>query len=163
MSQEGDQAFLEGAEAALDFAFGLWSGRDQVGDAQGAESALELAFWVTAVIAGTWSKKTQAIGVNDLWDAVSFECVAEVEEVIPRGVRSDEAARYVETGMVVEGEQKGLFLRSRPPLVDGTVVLPKFANGGAAEASKDTIFFWWDRDEKWEVDFDVRLDGGAGT
>jgi hypothetical protein len=44
VSHEGDQTFLECAEASLDFAFGLGSGRDQVSDAEGPKGALELAF-----------------------------------------------------------------------------------------------------------------------
>ena len=35
VGQKGDDAFLEGAKAALDFAFGLRARGDQMGDAQG--------------------------------------------------------------------------------------------------------------------------------
>ena len=43
VGQKGDQTFLEGAEAAFDFPFGLWGRSYQVGDAQGTQSALKLA------------------------------------------------------------------------------------------------------------------------
>ena len=36
VGKEGDEAALEGAEAAFDFAFCLRSGRDEVGDAEAA-------------------------------------------------------------------------------------------------------------------------------
>ena len=42
VGQQTDEAFLEGVEAALDFAFGLGVGGDAVGGAQGREGALEL-------------------------------------------------------------------------------------------------------------------------
>lgn len=49
VGEEGDDAALEGAEAAFDFAFCLRSGRDEMGDAEGAKGALEFALWVAAV------------------------------------------------------------------------------------------------------------------
>lgn len=57
VSQEGDEAILEGAKSPLNLALGLRSGRDQVSDAKGAQSPLELALGVGAVIAGTWSEE----------------------------------------------------------------------------------------------------------
>ena len=42
VGQKRDDALLEGAKAAFDFSFGLGAGGDQMGDAQGGESALEL-------------------------------------------------------------------------------------------------------------------------
>ena len=42
VGQKRDDAILEGAKAAFDFSFGLGAGGDQMGDAQGGESALEL-------------------------------------------------------------------------------------------------------------------------
>lgn len=43
VGEEGDEAFLESAEAAFDFAFGLRGWGHEVGDAEGAQGALELA------------------------------------------------------------------------------------------------------------------------
>ena len=42
IGQEGHQAFLQGAKAAFDLAFGLRAGSDQMGYPQSGESALEL-------------------------------------------------------------------------------------------------------------------------
>ena len=42
VGQEGEDALLEGAEAAFDLSFGLRAGGDQMGDAQRGEGALEL-------------------------------------------------------------------------------------------------------------------------
>ena len=39
--QQCEQSFLESAEAAFDFAFGLGAGSHEVGDAQGGEGAVE--------------------------------------------------------------------------------------------------------------------------
>ena len=50
MGQECDEAFLKGAEAAFDFAFGLRGWGDEVGDAEGAQGALELAAGVEVVV-----------------------------------------------------------------------------------------------------------------
>jgi len=49
VSEEGYQAALEGSEASFYFAFGLWGRGNQMGDAEGAQSSLELAAWVPAV------------------------------------------------------------------------------------------------------------------
>ena len=49
VGQQGDEAFLEGVEAAFDFAFGLGVGGDAVSGAQGGEGALELGMGVQAV------------------------------------------------------------------------------------------------------------------
>ena len=65
---------------------------------------------------------------------MGFKERAEVAEVVPGGVGGDEGARKVEPGVIVNGEQQGLLGGGRPPLVDGTVMLPEFADVGAAEA-----------------------------
>ncbi len=119
VGQEGDEAALEGAETAFDFAFCLRGGRDEVGDVEGAEGALEFALRVAAVAAGAWAEEAEGIGVDGLGDAVVFKGGAEVAEVVPGGVGGDETARDVEAGMVIDGEEEDLLLRSRPPLVDG--------------------------------------------
>ena len=45
-----------------------------------------------------------------------------------------------------------------PPLVDGAVVLPEFADGGAAEPAIDTLLSGRERYQVGEVKFDVGLD-----
>jgi len=49
VSQKCDDPVLKGAEAAFDFAFGLGSGRDDVGHAKPAQGTLELAFGIAVV------------------------------------------------------------------------------------------------------------------
>ncbi len=158
MGHESEQTLLEGSKAAFDLALGLWGGSDQVGDVEGAQGALELAFGVGVVAARTRPEKAQAVGVDDLGNAVGLERLAEVEEVVPCRVGGDEAARHVEAGMIVDGEQERLFAGGGPPLVDGAVVLPKFADGGAAEPAIDTLLSGRERYQVGEVKFDVGLD-----
>ena len=50
MCKECDEAFLEGAEAAFDFAFGLGRRSNEVGYTNGSQCALELAARVEAVV-----------------------------------------------------------------------------------------------------------------
>ncbi len=50
ISQECDEAFLEGAEAALDFAFGLRGRSNEVGYTNGSQGPLELAARVEVVV-----------------------------------------------------------------------------------------------------------------
>jgi hypothetical protein len=141
MRQECDEAFLEGAEAAFDFTFGLRGGSNEVGNPDGSQGALELAARVEVVVRGAWSKEAQAVGVNGLGDTEGLENPTEVEEVGPSGVAGDESSSDVEAGVVVEGEQEGLFFGAGPPLVDGTVVLEEFTESGATEAAKGAGLF----------------------
>ena len=64
VGQKGDDAFLEGAKAALDFAFGLRARGDQMGDAQGGEGALELGAGIPAIGRGFMAEQGRAIGVK---------------------------------------------------------------------------------------------------
>ena len=50
MSKECDEAFLEGAEAAFDFAFSLWGRSNEVGYTNGSQCPLELAARVEVVV-----------------------------------------------------------------------------------------------------------------
>ncbi len=163
VGHESDQAFLKGAETALDLALGLGCGRHEMSDPQSAQGTLELALGVDAIIAGTGAEKAQSVGVDHLWDAVGLERLAKVQEVVPGRVGGDEAAREVQAGMVINGEQENLFGGGRPPLVNGAVVLPEFADGRATEAPVNTLLLWRGDDKMREVALDVSLGGGAGT
>ena len=103
--QEGDEAFLESAEAAFNFAFGLGSWRDEVGHGEAEQGALKLASGIAVIVAGTWTEEAQSVCVNGFRQAVRFEDAAEMAEVIPSGLSGDEAACHIETGMVVDGQQ----------------------------------------------------------
>ena len=102
--EQGDQASLEGAKAPLDLALGLRGGSHEVGGTQSQHGSLELAFGIAMVVGGTRSEEAQAVGVEDLGKPPAGEGFAEVLEVIPSGVRSDETARQIESGGVVHGE-----------------------------------------------------------
>jgi hypothetical protein len=163
VGEKGDEAFLEGAEAAFDFAFGLGGGCDEVGDAEGAEGALELAAGIEVVVGGAGAEEAQSVGVDGLGDAVALEGLAEVLEVDPGGVARDESCGEVESGGVVEGEEEGLFFVAGPPLVDGAVVLPEFTEFGAAESAVGAGFWLGGWEKVGQVVFDVGFDAGAGA
>ena len=86
------------------------------------------------MVAGTWPEEAQGIGIDRLGQAVALEGFTEMLEVVPGGIALDEADCGKQARAIINGEQQGLFLRSWPPLVDRTVVLPKFADMGAPEA-----------------------------
>ena len=109
-----------------------------MGDAEAPEGALELAERIAVVVAGAWPKEAQAVGINDFGKAPFSEGFPEVLEMVPGRIGSHEAAREVESRVIVCGEQESLFGRGWPPLVDGAVVLPKFADVGTTEAPIDT-------------------------
>jgi hypothetical protein len=56
-------------------------------------------------------------------------------EVIPSGVGGDKDRAQEFAGMIIDREQKGLLFIGRPPLVDGRIVLPEFADAGAFPSS----------------------------
>lgn len=134
-----------------------------MGNVQGAQSALELASWVAIIIGGTGAEKAQAIGVNGLRQADEFEGGAEVAKVFPGGVARHEASGPKKAGVVVNGEQEGLFLVGGPPLMNGAVVLPKFSEPGTPKAAVSPGLALRSGKQIGEVSFDVGLDGGAGT
>lgn len=134
ISQEGDEALLEGVEAAFDFAFGLGVRGDAMGDAQGGEGALELGVGVEAVGRGAVAKEREAVGVERGWRAVLFEGGAQMAEVAPGGVAGGEGGGEDFAGMIVEGEDQGRIGVGGPPGMGRGVVLPAFTPGGALPA-----------------------------
>ena len=126
IGQDGDQAFLQGDKAAFDLAFGLRAGRDQMGDAQSVEGALELGTRIPVIGHGIMAKETQAIGVDDQRQAVLEKEAAKILEMIPSGVGGDKEGDQEFAGMIIDGEQQGLLFIGGPPLVDGGIVLPQF-------------------------------------
>jgi hypothetical protein len=85
---------------------------------------LKLAFWVFVIVGATGSEQAQAIGVNGLRQPVSLEGRAEVAKVVPSRFGGNETTGNNETRSIVNGEQEELFFFGRPPLVNGTIVLP---------------------------------------
>ena len=86
IGQDGPQAFLQGAKAAFDLAFGLRAGSDQMGDAQRGEGALELRAGIAVIGHGIMAKQAQAVGIDHHGQAVLEEQPAKVLEVVPRRV-----------------------------------------------------------------------------
>ena len=78
VGHQGDEAVLEGLEAALDLALGLGRGSHQMRNLQGPQGALELAARVRVMIAGARSEQTQGVGVDRLGQAVTLEGLAEM-------------------------------------------------------------------------------------
>jgi hypothetical protein len=125
MGQDGDEAFLQGAESAFDLAFGLGAGSDQMGYAQRGEGALELRTGISVIGHGIMAKQTQAIGVDDQRQGVGQKEAAKMVEMIPRGFGGDKDRAERSAGMIIHSQQQGLLFLGGPPLVDGGIVLPQ--------------------------------------
>ena len=126
IGQKGDDALLEGAKAAFDFAFGLRAGGDQMGDAQGGKGALELGAGIAVIGHGVMAEEAQAVGVDHQGQAVLEKEAAKMLEMIPSGVGGDKDRAQQFSRMIVNGQEQGLLGRSGPLLVDGRIVLPQF-------------------------------------
>ena len=135
IGQDGPRAFLQGVKTAFDLAFGLRAGSDQMGHAKGGEGALELGTRIPVIGHGIMAKEAQAVGVDDHWQGVLEKEAAKMLEMIPSGVGGDKDRAQEFAGMIIDGQQEGLFLQGGPPLVDGGIVLPEFINAGAFPAS----------------------------
>lgn len=159
--QQGQEAFLEGTKAALDFAFGLGTWSDEMSDPQGGERPLELRAGIAAIGRGLIAEKGQAVGVEGHRTAVSEEGAAEVLEMMPGGIGRDKSGPEVFAGMVVDGEEQGLLVLCRPPGMDGRVVLPEFANPGALPAPFGFGDRKWLQDEIGELGTGIGSDGLA--
>ena len=128
LGQDGHQAFLQGAETAFNLAFGLRAGSDPMGYPQGGEGALELGTGIPVIGHGIMAKEAQAVGIHDNGQAMLDKEAAKMLEMIPSGVGGDKDGAQELAGMVIDGQQEGLFFLGRPPLVDGGIVLPEFIN-----------------------------------
>lgn len=159
VSHEGDESVLKCAETSFDLALGLRGGSDEVGDLQRPQGTLELAPRITVVVAGTGTEEAQAVGVDGLWQAMAFDGLAEVLEVVPSRVPLHEAATHEEARTVVGRQQQSLFFEGRPPPMDRAVMLPKFPDMSTPEATVDAGFGLSLGDQVGEVCFDIGLDG----
>jgi hypothetical protein len=81
MRKECNETFLEGAKASFDFAFGLRERGNEVSDANGSQSALEMTARVEVIVRGAWTEEAQAVIIDGLGDAEALEGFAEVEEM----------------------------------------------------------------------------------
>lgn len=139
VGEEGDQALLEGAESAFDFAFGLRRWSNEMGDAQCGEGALEFGARIATVGGGLVAEKGQTVGVDGQGTAMTEEGASEVLEMVPCGVDGDKGGGEVFAGVIVDGEEQGLLGVGGPPGMDGGIVLPEFADLGALPAASG---FW---------------------
>lgn len=74
------------------------------------------------------AEQGQAIGVEGYGQAVEGESVAEVLEVVPGSVGGNKAGRQELTRVVIHRQEEGLLIGGGPPLMEGGVVLPQFAD-----------------------------------
>ena len=135
ISQERYQALLQGSKAAFDLAFGLRAGGDQMGHAQGGEGALKLGTGIPVIGHGIMAEEAEAVGVHDQRYAVLEKEPAKMLEMVPRRIGRDKDCAQKFSGMIIDGQQQGLLVGGRPPLVDGGIVLPEFAQMGAFPAA----------------------------
>ena len=131
IGEDCDQTFLQGAKAALNLALGLGAGRDQMGDAQSREGALELRAGITVIGHGIMAEEAEAIGVHDHGQIMPEKEAAEMLEVIPSGVGGDKDRAQEFARMIIDGQEQGLLFIGGPPLVDGGIMLPEFIDASA--------------------------------
>jgi hypothetical protein len=74
------------------------------------------------------AKEAEAVGVDHHGQIVLEKEMAKMLEVIPGRVGGDKDRPQALAGMVIHGQQEGLLFVGRPPLVDGGIVLPEFAD-----------------------------------
>lgn len=89
ISQNGYQPLLHGSKAALNLAFGLWAGGDQMGDPEGGEGPLKLGAGIPVISHGIMTKEAEAVGIHHHGQAVLEEEPAKMLEVVPRRVGGD--------------------------------------------------------------------------
>lgn len=99
-----------------------------MGDAQGGEGALKFGAGVAVIGHGIMAKEAQAVGVDHQRQVVLEKETAKMFEVIPGRVGGNKDRPQELAGMVINGQQEGLLLVGRPPLVDGGIMLPEFAD-----------------------------------
>lgn len=92
ISQESDQAVLESAEAAFDFAFCLRIGSHAMSHTQGRKGALELRVGVQAVGGGSVTKERQAVCVEAGRSTVLLQEEAKMSKVRPSGIGNSKSA-----------------------------------------------------------------------
>jgi len=96
---------------------------------------LELAFGVLVIVGAARAKKAQSVGVNRFGQTVGFKCASEMAKVVPSGFGRNKTPSDQESGGIVNRQKQNLFSAVGPPLVDGAVVLPEFADTGTAETA----------------------------
>jgi hypothetical protein len=135
VGQQRDPALLQGAQAALAFAFGLRTRGDRMGHAQGGEGALELGTGIPIVGHGIMAKEAEAVGVDDQRQVGLQKAAAKTREMIPGRIGGDKDRAQKFSPMIGAGQRQGLPGGGWPPLVEGGIMLPEFAAAGAFPAA----------------------------
>src|ERR1043166_8530397 len=82
--------------------------------------------------------------------------------MVPSGVGGYESGTHELAGVVVHSEQEGLLVLSGPPLMDGGIVLPEFAQAGAFPATARLRLALGQGDQRREVGAGIGGNGSAG-
>ena len=106
-----------------------------MGHSEGGEGALKLRTGIPVIGHGIMAKEAEAVGVYNQGQAVLEEEPAKMLEMIPSCIGRDKDRAQKFSGMVIDGQEQGLFVSSGPPLVDGGVMLPEFTQAGAFPAT----------------------------
>ena len=112
---------------------------------------MELGARIAVIRHGIMAEEAQAVGINGHGDLVPEKKDAEVLKVVPSGVGGDEDRAQELARMVVHGKQQGLLVIGGPPLVDGGIMLPEFADAGAFPSSPSLRVRLGLADEVWKV------------
>src|ERR1043165_1838760 len=81
--------------------------------------------------------------------------------MVPSGVGGYESGTHELAGVVVHSEQEGLLVLSGPPLMDGGIVLPEFAQAGAFPATARLGLALGQGDQRREVGAGISGNGSA--
>src|SRR5208283_3101272 len=103
IGEDCHQAFLQGAKAALDLAFGLRTGSDQMGYSQSGEGALKLGTGIPVISHGVMAKEAKTVGVHDHRQAMAEKEAAKMLEMIPGGIGWDKDGAQEFAGMIIDG------------------------------------------------------------
>ncbi len=125
-----------------------------MGHAQGREGSLELRTGITIIGHGIVAKEAEAIGIHDQRQVVLEKEPAKMLEMIPGRIGGDKDGAQKFSGMIIDGQEQGLFFAGRPPLVDGGVVLPEFTQAGALPAAAGFGARFWLTDEVGKMSSD---------
>jgi hypothetical protein len=97
------------------------------------------------------AEEAQAVGIDGQRNMVPEKEDAEVLKVVPSGVGGDEDRAQEFARMVVNGEQQGLLVIGKPPLVDGRIMLPEFANARAFPSPPGLGAWFGLADQIWKM------------
>lgn len=94
---------------------------------------------------------------------MEFKGFAKVLKMRPGGIGGNKAAGHIGPRAIINGEQQCLLAGIGPPLMNGAIVLPEFADLCPAKASKNPRLFWCCGDQVRQMLFDVSFHRGSGT